>query len=356
MSPNKRSVLMVTLLAIVIVGVIWVFRGSRKEDAEEEQAEKRTAATSGVSIANGASVVAMKPDEQQLNGIRTAPLELILRRKEFQATGIVLPIQDLISLRSEYIAASTQLEKARASLDVSQRAYERLNTLYKDEHNASAKAVQAAQGVLQADQASVKAAEDTVFLDENNIRQQWGDVIARWLFRHSPVFDRIVRQQDVLVQITFPPGTIGAVPASASLQLVQGKLLNARLVSPFPRLDSRIQSPSFLYVTPGQPGLIPGLNLTVLLSSGPLWRGVTVPANAVVWWEGKAWAYVQLSTTQFSRREVQTQFPVNEGWFAPITTHPKSAFKPGDKLVVNGAQQMLSEEFRSQTQTEGESD
>jgi hypothetical protein len=209
---------------------------------------------------------------------------------------------------------------------------------------------------MESDQAGVKAAEDTVFLDQSNIRQQWGDVVARWLFGRSPQFDRIVRQQDVLVQITLPAGAQAVAPESASLRTAQGKLLKAHLVSAFPRLDARIQSPSFLYVTTGQPSLVPGLNLAVFLPSGPLLQGVTVPATAVVWWEGKAWAYVQLSTTQFSRQEVPTQSPVNDGWFASITTQPESAFKPGDKLVVNGAQQMLSEEFRSQTQTVGESD
>jgi hypothetical protein len=63
---------------------------------------------------------------------------------------------------------------------------------------------------------------------------------------------------------------------------------------------------------------------------------------------------VQLSPTQFSRREIPTQFPVNQGWFVPTNENP--GFGQGQKLIVSGAQQMLSEEFRSETQTVGESD
>lgn len=354
MSRNTKFGLVVALIAIATIGLIWGFLNSRKEGGEEEQGEKPVAASSRVTTANGVTVVTMKAEEQQRNGIRTAALELVSQKQEVLGTAVVLSIQDLITVRNDYIAANAQLEKARASLDVSQREYERLNGLYKDERNASAKAVQAAQGAMQADQVAVKAAADTVFLDQNNIRQQWGDVVSRWVFAHSPEFDRIVRQQDVLVQITLPPGMQTAAPSSASLRIAQGKVIKARLVSLFPRLDPRVQSPSFLYLAANQSGLIPGLNLAVLLPSGPLMQGVTVPANAVVWWEGNAWSYVQLSPTQFSRREVPTTFPVNQGWFVP--TNENSALKPGDKLVVNGAQQMLSEEFRSEAQTVGESD
>lgn len=356
MNRNWKFILLIVLIAIAVAGLTWTFLGSRKHAGEKEEAEKPIAAPSPVTSENGQTVVTMKRDEQQRNGIRTATLELISRRQEFQATAVVLSVQDLISLRNGYVSANAQLQKAKASLDVSQREYERLNALYRDERNASAKAVQTAQGILQSDQATLKAAEDAVFLDQNNIRQQWGDIVARWILAGAPEFERIIRQQELLVQITLPPGTQGTAPASASLQTAHGKSLNARLVSPFPRLDPSIQSPSFLYVAASQPGLIPGLNLAVLLPSGPVLQGVTIAANAVVWWEGKAWAYVQLSPDQFSRREVPTQFSINEGWFAPVTTQGNPVFRPGEKLVIDGAQQVLSEEFRSQTQTVGERD
>jgi hypothetical protein len=355
MSRNMKFLVLMLLIAIAVVGLIWAFLGSRKEAGKEEQAEKPIATPSRVTTQNGLVVVTMNPDEQQTNGIRVASLEVTSRRQEFQATAVVLPVEDLINLRNGYVSAHAQLQRAKASLDVSQREYERLNGLYEDEQNASAKAVQAAQGAMQSDQVTLKAAEDAVFLDQNNIRQQWGDVIARWLVAGSPEFERIVRQQDLLVQIMLPPGKQGPAPASASLQTAQGELLNARLVSPFPRLDPRIQSPSFLYVTAHHAGLIPGLNIAVPLPSGPVLQGLVVPADAVVWWEGKSWSYEQVSANQFSRREVPTQIPVKDGWFVPSTNEANPTFKPGDKVVVNGAQQLLSQEFHSQTQA-GETD
>jgi hypothetical protein len=356
MIHSTRFGLLLTLIAIAVFGLFWAFLISRKEASKAEQQEKPNTTSSREVTPNDVPIVMMKPEDQQQNGVRTGLLQAISQKQALQATAVVLPIQDLISLRNEYVAANAQLEKARASLEVSRQEYERLNALYKDDRNASVRAVQAAQGAMQADRVAVRAAEDSIFLNQSNIRQQWGAIIANWLLSHSPEFDRIIRQKDVLVQITSSERSRGAIPASASLRTSQGKLLTARLVSPFPRLDTRIQSPSFLYMTASQPDLIPGLNLSALLPSGPVLQGVTVPASAVVWWEGKAWAYVQLSTTQFARREVPTEFPGDDGWFVPITTQGNSAFRPGEKLVVNGAQQVFSEEFRSQTQTIGEKD
>ena len=355
MSRNAKFLVLILVIAAATVGLIWAFLGSRGQAGEGEKAEKPIAAPSRVTTRNGMVVVTIKPDEQQRNGFRTVALQVISRRQEFQATAVVLPVQDLINLRNGYVTANAQLQKAKAALDVSQREYERLNNLYQNERNASAKAVQAAQGAMQSDQAAVSAAKDSVFLEQNNIRQQWGDVLARWLLAGSSEFDRVVRQQDLLLQITLPPGAEGGAPTTASLQTAQGKLLKARLVSQFPRLDARIQSPSFLYVTANHPGLIPGLNLAVMLPSGPTLQGVVVPGRAIVWWNGRGWAYVQISDDQFSRREVPAQMPVTGGWFVPLAGQPGSPFKPGEKLVINGGQQLLSQEFSSQLQT-GETD
>jgi hypothetical protein len=69
---------------------------------------------------------------------------------------------------------------------------------------------------------------------------------------------------------------------------------------------------------------------------------VVVPDSATVWLGGKAWAYVQKGREQFVRLEISTNHPMGEGWF--VTKN----FSAGDLVAVQGAQLLLSEEFRSQ--------
>ena len=80
------------------------------------------------------------------------------------------------------------------------------------------------------------------------------------------------------------------------------------------------------------------------LPIGPTVQGVMIPAAAVVWWQGKAWVYVQTDPNHFVRRELSTETPVPEGWFVG------TGLAAGDSIVVRGAQLLLSEEFRAQIQ------
>jgi hypothetical protein len=69
-----------------------------------------------------------------------------------------------------------------------------------------------------------------------------------------------------------------------------------------------------------------------------------------VWSEGKAWAYVQTAPNQFSRRELATDAPVDNGYFA------SAGFAAGTKVVSRGAQTLLSEESVLEGYGGGETD
>ena len=127
-----------------------------------------------------------------------------------------------------------------------------------------------------------------------------------------------------------------------------GMRRQARLVSAYPRLDPRMQGRSFLYSASGRLGLSPGLNLVARLPVGNSLQGLVIPASAVVWSEGKAWAYVQVSPERFSRSPVTTDVPVDNGFFAA------QGFSPGDRVVIVGAQALLSEEMLLHSQGGGE--
>ena len=72
--------------------------------------------------------------------------------------------------------------------------------------------------------------------------------------------------------------------------------------------------------------------------------GVVVPHAAVVYAEGKTWAYVQTGADTFLRREVHLDHLTPEGWFVT------SGIAAGERVVVTGAQMLLSEELKSQIQ------
>ncbi len=150
--------------------------------------------------------------------------------------------------------------------------------------------------------------------------------------------------------MTLPSESAFAPPKSISLELPGGSRTHASFVSAFRRVDPRIQGRSFLYLALGQPGLAPGLNLVARLSIGSPLRGVVIPASAVVWSEGKAWVYMQVSPDGFTRSAMATDVPVDDGFFAG------GGFSSGDKIVTVGAQALLSEEMLLHGKGGGEGD
>ena len=85
----------------------------------------------------------------------------------------------------------------------------------------------------------------------------------------------------------------------------------------------------------------PGAAVVGLLCTGEKEKtGVIVPSAAIVRHEGEAFVYVQASDELFERRQVELEHRLPQGWFAD------KDLKTGQKIVVAGAQQLLSEELK----------
>jgi len=348
MSKVVKWIVGVVIVVLVAGILVWAFLQGRDEAATEAAQERPVKVPGRASTENGETVVTLDAGTQARNGIEVTTLRPASHRQELRANALVLPVQDLTTLRNNYLTSEAQVEKAKAALDVSSREYQRLKELYQDNQNASAKALQAAEGAWRADEVTLKAARDSLTLSESLVRQTWGSTVADWLITGAPSSDRVLAQKDALFQVSLPPGAGGDPPKEASVEMPDGKTQFARLVSELPRVDPRILSPTYLYITPSGPRIAPGMSLLCRLPEGSATRGVVVPSRAVVWWQGRAWAYVRTTAERFVRREVPSNAPVDGGWFV------NAGFTPGERVVTSGAQQLHSEEFRSQIQVIGE--
>jgi hypothetical protein len=117
-------------------------------------------------------------------------------------------------------------------------------------------------------------------------------------------------------------------------------------------VDPLSRTPVFLYrVERGWPSARPGTLIEARFAdpreSG---QGLLVPTDAVVQWEGLAWVYVARGERRYVRELVSTDDPVDGGYLV------HSGLAPGDAIVVRGAQQLLSEEFRARATAGEESD
>ncbi|MCL5965905.1 MAG: efflux RND transporter periplasmic adaptor subunit [Deltaproteobacteria bacterium] len=342
-----KIALTVCVLAGICAVLVWAYLVGRKDLAEEKERERPVKTASRVSTTGGETAVTLDRETQARIGIVAVPLKTTRHAGEIKAYGTVLPLQDLAGFMTGYASAKGRLEEAQASLDASRKEYERLKTLHEEDRNVSDRVLEAGEAKWRADLAGVRAAQDALRSLEGIAAQKWGNVIAGWIVAGSPPLERLIRQRDFLVLVTLPSGTsLPSPPKSARVRGPSGDSVRSRFVSSAPATDPRIQGMSFFYLAPGgrTSPLLPGMNVAAFLAVGPKREGTMIPAAAVVWWQGKGWIYLQKGPIRFFRRDIATDTPVGEGWFVT------SRFAPGDRLVVTGAQLLLSEEFRSRIQ------
>lgn len=288
---------------------------------------------------NGQEVIHLSRQTQTRLGIAESPLKAARERKQKTLPAMVLPVKKLQSLVAAYDTAVARLQKAQITASVSQREYKRLKKLYSEDQNASAKALQAAAGAYSGDEVDVHLARQNLSLAAGAIQQSWGEAITGWLAHNRNKLGKVLRRNSVLIEMTVPADESISAPPSIEFNLPAGGRAFARFVSAYPQVDPRIQGTGYLYVTRARPGLAPGFNLATHFGVGALSSGVIIPSSAIVWWHGKAWAYVATAPGRFVRHEVSTDIRAPGGWFVT------QGFAPGASVVTRDAQQVLGVEL-----------
>lgn len=346
MKSAFRILIFVVVMTVIARGVIWGFLAGRGEQAAEAVRDSPIKAPSRISSEDGHTVLTFDADAQRANGIATTVLTATRQREEGQATGVVVQLQPLLDLKASYNTPATDLLKAQASARASSVEYERLRLLNLDGKNASDKAVEAARAIATTDAALVQNAQQALTLLKGTTLLHWGPVVAGWIEGNSPQLNALLMQRMFLLQVTSTTPGRFAEPREVTVQYPDGTHAIGKFVSVLPQLDPRLQQPSLLYLVAPHLGLVPGVNVSVFLPSGQERTGVVIPSSAVVWSQGTAWCYVEASPNKFARTAVATGEPSANGWFVA------SGVTPGARVVIKGAETLLSEEFRSQIQAD----
>jgi len=338
--------ILVVLIAIGVAGLIgWGFVAGRGEAAKEAERERPIAAPPRVSEVDGHPAVKLDAQTRERSGIEVAALSPARFQAQVRGYGTVLDLSPLTDLGNNYTNARAQLQTAQAKLAASKAAFDRARGLYQHQQNVSLAQFQAAEASLQADEAALSAAESQVRTLIATVVQAFGAVIGKALQDGSPLISRLIDRLDLLVQVTLPPGVaVASPPQTATVQADSGSSTPVSFFSAASRTDPRIQGVSFIYLASADHGVLPGMNVLVLLPSGPPSEGLVIPPSAIVWWQDRAWIYRKTAKDLFVRSQVATDLPTPAGGFVV------GSLPAGAEIVTHGAQALLSEEFRAQLQ------
>ena len=354
---NRKVALIIGLQAFLIIILFWVlvFYGKDEYDSYNQAQEEEVATPNRVNQIKGSTVVTLSKDGQKQSDIQTVSLTSSQHQKTLNTLGNVVSIDTLIELRTRYLNAKANANIARASLANSKQDYQRMQSLNRDDKNVSDHVMLAAQAAFKADQAKVQAAETEANNLNDTMRQTWGETLANEASKEpaSASLQSLLQHKEVLLLITLPADsnvkageTISVVPTGA-----QTKAINAKLVAASPQTDSTIQGRTYYFRAPAE-NLRAGMRVSVEMkdsASNKASDGVAVPASAVVWYAGKPWVYKKQGEESFIRLPISTDNEINGGWF-----NRSEQLAAGDNLVVNGAQLLLSEEFKYQIKNENQ--
>lgn len=329
------------VLVLLIGAIVLAFIRGQKERASEAERERPVKAASRVSVQDNEPVLSIDAATQQKSGITAVALPSTMHQSQQPAYAQVLEMHDWGDARSAYLTVKGESVKAIASAEESRMDLDRTKLLQKGS-GVSTESVQDADVKARAAEAAAQPAKASLHVLESSMRERWGDTLARWLTEGSPELDQLLDHRAVLIQLSLPASiSLSAAPPTATIRAADGNFVSATLVSATTRIDPRFQGATLFYLADAA-ALDPGLATTALLPTGEPRNGVIVPKEAVVWWQGRAWIYVQLDAARFARRELPTEAPVPGGWFVA------QGISPDQHVVTKGAQQLLSEEFRAQ--------
>lgn len=321
-----------------------------RADHDEDQKET-VAAPQRVAIEHGETVIRLDTETQRRAGIRLVTLHNAAHARQLRAYATVLDARPLAELRGRYAEAQARRQTAQAKLAASKSAYERARTLYADARNISAAQLQAAEAAFRVDQAELAAVDSQLAALRASARQAWGPVLGRALAEDALLAERLIDQQEFLLQVTLPPGRSTDPPAKRAFVLVEeGTRVPITFISVAPRTDPHIQGASFLYTASARSSLLPGMSAVAVLPSGKTVQGAEVPAAAVVWAQGRASIYLRTGAWSFERRAISTAMPEAGGGYIV------QGLPEGVRVVVQGAQMLLSEEYRSPAPAEADND
>lgn len=235
---------------------------------------------------------------------------------------------------SPLAAIEADLATARSALAASRAEAARLATLAAQDQGASRQAVEAARAQAQSDAARLTLAARREGLE-------FGPGVARMssAAREGLIADAGAGRA-ALLRIDLPGAPLAA---GTSVTIGDGKnAQTVRVIGPAAATDPQLQTAAVLAVLrpPLAASAMAGRQFSASVQGSDSQAGVILPRSALVRWQGRLWAYRQVSQGTFARIPIGEPHPLATGWLV-------DGVAPGERIVMDGATTLFAVESGS---------
>lgn len=284
--------------------------------------------------------VTLSPSSVSASGIQTAVLKKDAQIPRIKAVATVMDVRPLLTLAAQLQSSKAQAAAATLAASAATAEARRSQRLFQQGQNASLRDMQAAAAAAAQAHAQQIAASAQAMATRSNASVRWGSSLTRMIESGPQALSAFVDGQRALLSVVMGSGTAAPATDSLQLELPDGSTASAHLIGPSPQADAVVQGPTYFYRVDGA-GLRADQRLTALVPrERHAYTGIALPAAAVIWYAGQPWAYIETKQGHYQRRPLSQNTQQPGDWFQ---TH---GFKAGERVVVRGAELLLSEELK----------
>jgi hypothetical protein len=294
--------------------------------------------------------VRLDDDALEMVGVKTVTLSVTDWATETQVHARVVDHQALVQWHTTLTQQRSDIHVAQVA---AQSAKEEFNRLQKVAGAVAQKNISYAKADWLKKQAELQAMKTTFQSSELELEQTWGKPIKQWLEGSDSPFTQILARKKALIEV--------ALPAELDVTEHPPMVVISHLAERWTAKPTEYVSPAFSqsplmrsqphYFLSSAKDLRPNMRLHAWVQERDnVKQGYFIPDDAVVWYAGQAWAYIEEEEGLYKRRSLADGITRTNGVFM------ETGFESGDELVMSGAQMLLSEEFRWQIHDEDDDD
>lgn len=356
---NKTTIVIVAQIIIIFV-LIWIvvllvnkdIINNHSDDKSEEEIM-----IDYTTMVDGINQIKLPVSVEKNSNIQFKKLKKTKTNQKKLNYGIVQDISSLIKAKTNFVKVNYLITKLKNQVNNEKKHLESLIILNEDNKNVSDLAINKKQTEISdlSNQINIYENEKTNTL--SLVKQQWGVNFVGILKNKNDPLNKLLKNKNQLISLSvtqiereeLPPENIVIIPSISSSSEIKAKYL-----SPSPIVNQSIVGKNFFYLTSNSK-LIVGERISAYISkSNSNQNFLLVPNSSVVWSNGQPWAYIRIKENgNFVRRSLQgmreAENGSENGWIVP-----DDKIKIDNEIVTNGAQLLLSEEFKYQIKNENE--
>lgn len=356
---NKTTIVIVAQIIIIFV-LIWIvvllvnkdiINNHSDDESEEEIMIDYT------TMVDGIKQIQLPVSVEKNSNIQFKKLKKTKINQKKLNYGIVQDISSLIKAKTNFVKVNYLITKLKNQVNNEKKHLESLIILNEDNKNVSDLAINKKQTEISGLSNQINIYENEKTNTLSLVKQQWGVNFVGILKNKNDPLNKLLKNKNQLISLSvtqiereeLPPENIVIIPSISSSSEIKAKYL-----SPSPIVNQSIVGKNFFYLTSNSK-LIVGERISAYISkSNSNQNFLLVPNSSVVWSNGQPWAYIRIKENgNFVRRSLQgmreAENGSENGWIVP-----DDKIKIDNEIVTNGAQLLLSEEFKYQIKNENE--